>query len=120
MRISGWSADVCSSDLVFQCPGGDLYVAPQGLHGLEAQARQHQPVVLDIEVEQCVTAARAAISVAVARDGGGGKHLVERELRWAAQPIARRPPLAALLGPPGKIHAAPYTPAGITAHTTPR
>src|SRR3546814_15552841 len=71
----------CSS--VFQCPGGDLYVAPQGLHGLEAQARQHPPVVLDIEVEQYVTAARAAISVAVARDGGGGQPPVALQFRWA-------------------------------------
>src|SRR3546814_20403401 len=108
MRISGWSADVCSSDLVFQCPGGDLYVAPQGLHGLEAQARQHQPVVLDVEVEPCVTAARAAISVAVARDGGGGKHLVEPELLWAAQTIARRPPLADLPRPVGQTDTAPF------------
>src|SRR3546814_9171547 len=70
MRISDWSSDVCSSDLLAQHPGGGL-----GVLAAAAQRRDRVAPAVGIGVAQqpFEFAARAAQAVLAQRQGGIGR-----------------------------------------------
>src|SRR3546814_20910895 len=83
MRISDWSSDVCSSDLV-QRPGGHLQIetatprAPQIVGELDAAARQAHALLnaLPLDAVDAGRDLKPAIEQVVLRSQLGPRHLV--------------------------------------------
>src|SRR3546814_10278772 len=106
MRISDWSSDVCSSDLILHLEGGKVTLYPGGYDAFERQRAERLAQMEAARERQA--AERAKLQDYVARNSARASTAKQAQSR--AKALAKMQPIAAALEDPSLSFAFPDPP----------